>query len=116
MFYISIHFFSPINKSGNGYYSGLGKYSNSNAEFALIGRRGKGLKRIAKNVKQLIISPIRAHSEKPREQYERIDVLYGDVPRIELFARKQNPPPEGWEATGLDYDGVDIRDFLKGWE
>ncbi len=94
-------------------YSGLGRYTNSNAEIAIIARRGKMLERVNKNVKQVIFAPIRKHSEKPREQYERLHHLFGDVPRIELFARKQNPPPEGWDATGLDYDGVDIREYLK---
>lgn len=96
------------------YYSGLGRYTNSNVEFAIIGRRGKMLERKAKDVKQLIIAPIRGHSEKPFEQYNRIDRLFGtDIKKIELFARKQNPPPDGWDATGLEYDGVDIRDFLR---
>lgn len=95
------------------FYSGLGRYTNSNVEFAIVARMGKGLERKAKNVKQLIFSAIRGHSEKPQEQYTRLEKLYGDVKRIELFARKDNPPPIGWDATGLDYDGVDIRDFLK---
>ena len=94
-------------------YSGLGRYTNSNAEIAVVARKGKGLPRIQRNVKQLIFSPIRAHSEKPPEQYDRLDRLYGDVPRIELFARKQNPPPIGWNATGLDFDGVDIREWIR---
>ena len=98
---------------GGGYYSGLGRYTNSNAEFALVGRRGKGLPRLAKNVKQLIVAPIGRHSEKPREQYDRLFSLYGDVPRIELFARAQNAPPAGWDAIGLEYDNTDIRDFLR---
>lgn len=94
-------------------YSGLGRYTNSNPEIAIIARKGKGLPRIAKNVKQLIFAPIRSHSEKPQEQYERLDRLYGDVPRVEIFARKQNPPPTGWNATGLDFDGIDIREWIK---
>ena len=96
------------------FYSGLGRYSNSNAEIAIVARKGKGLPRLAKNVKQLIFSPIRAHSEKPPEQYDRLQKLYGDVPRVEIFARKQNPPPNGWDAVGLDWEPkVDIRDWIK---
>lgn len=98
-----------------GVYSGLGRYTNSNAEIAIVARRGKGIPRIAKNVKQLIFAPIGSHSAKPQEQYNRLWQLYGDVPRIELFARKENPPPDGWKATGYDFDGVDIRDYLKGY-
>lgn len=95
------------------YYSGLGRYTNSNVEVAFISRRGKGLTRSAKNVKQLIIAPIAKHSEKPQEQYKRIDALYPDASKIELFARKQNPPPSHYDATGFDYDGVDIKQWIK---
>lgn len=102
-----------LNKSGVGYYSGLGRYTNSNSEYAIVARKGKGLKRLDKSVKQLIVEPIGVHSAKPQEQYNRLYRLYGDVPRIELFARDINPPPKGWDATGLDYDGIDIRDWIK---
>lgn len=94
------------------YYSGLGRYTNSNAEMAIVARRGKALERLDKSVKQLMIAPIGKHSAKPQEQYNRLHRLWGDVPRIELFARKDNPPPKGWDATGLEYDGVDIKDYL----
>lgn len=95
------------------FYSGLGRYTNSNTEFAIVARKGKMLERKAKNVKQLIVAPIGSHSAKPVEQYERLSKLFGDVSCIELFARKENPPPSNWTATGLDFDGVDIRDFLE---
>jgi N6-adenosine-specific RNA methylase IME4 len=102
------------------WYSGLGRYSNSNVECVIIGRRGKMLPREERNVKQLIFAPIGKHSEKPKEQYDRYDRLFGiqkhNYRCIELFARKQNPPPENWNATGLDYDGIDIRAFLKGYK
>lgn len=98
------------------YYSGLGRYTNSNVEIAIIARRGKMLERLDKTVKQLIIAPIGGHSEKPQEQYARLHRLFGNVPRVELFARKQNPPPVGWDATGLDYDGLDIREWIKQYD
>jgi len=108
-----------LNKNGVGYYSGLGRYTNSNTEFAIVARKGKGLPRIEKNVKQLIIAPIGDHSAKPKEQYDRLECLYGEMKpyeRIELFARKQNPPPIGWDATGLDYDGIDIKEWIKQYD
>ena len=40
----------------------------------------------------------------------RIVELMGDVPRLEVFARDKG---YGWDATGLELDGVDIRDFLN---
>ena len=49
------------------------------------------------NVHQLIISPIEAHSKKPDIAREKITALMGDLPKIELFARKGSP---GWDIWG----------------
>jgi N6-adenosine-specific RNA methylase IME4 len=101
------------NKDGSD-YSGTGRYTNSNMEHVIIARRGKMLPRVQKNVKQIIRAPISKHSEKPYELYRRIEQLYGvDHQFIEFFARKQNPPPDYYTATGLDYDGVLIQDYLS---
>lgn len=48
-------------------------------------------------VHQVIETPIQEHSAKPDETRKRIVELLGDVPRIELFARKRTP---GWDAWG----------------
>ncbi len=103
------------------FYSGLGRYTNSNIEFCIFARRKKGLERVRKDVKQLIIAPIGKHSEKPREQQERYNALWGiedrNIPAIELFARKQNPPPSHYDAVGLDWlPSIDIKDFIKQYE
>jgi len=99
------------------WYSGLGRYSNTNAEMAILARRGKALPRIDRTVKQHIFAPIGGHSEKPQEQYRRLSRLFGDdIDRLEIFARKQNPPPSNWDATGLDFDGMDIREWIKQYD
>jgi len=85
------------NPSGNGIYSGLGHWTNGNAELCLFGKRGRGCKRIAKNVKQIVIAPRSRHSAKPDEVRERIVRLVGDLPRVELFARVK---AVGWDAWG----------------
>lgn len=82
-------------------FCGMGHYSRSNAEICLIATRGKALERKDKSIKQVIHSPIRSHSEKPDEARERIEKLYGDVPRIELFARKQHV---GWDVWGNEVE------------
>lgn len=46
---------------------------------------------------QNVFAPRGRHSEKPEEVRRRIDELCGDVPRIELFARKR---VKGWDAWG----------------
>lgn len=103
-------------------YSGTGRYTNSNEEFVIVAKRGKMLPRANKNVKQHIYAPITKHSEKPAELYTRIEDLFGFTNEastpynfIEFFARKQNPPPHYYTATGIDYDNTLIQDYLKNF-
>ena len=93
----------------------LGRMTRGNTEPCLYARRGRP-KRVDAGVAQLIEvdeivrSPIRRHSAKPPEVRDRIVQLMGDVPRIELFARER---AQGWCQTGLELDGIDVRDALK---
>jgi len=90
-----------------------GFWTMGGSEFLLLGRRGKGLPRRDDTrglIKQVHFAPATKHSRKPQEGRERICRLLGRAhTRIELFARER---AAGWAATGLDLDGVDIRDFL----
>jgi len=74
---------------------GLGLTTRKNAEFCLLGRRGNA-HRNAKNVREIIMSPVREHSRKPDEARVRIE-RYCDGPYLELFARSQH---EGWDSWG----------------
>lgn len=74
-----------------------GNYTRANTEDLLIATRGKGLERISASVKQVIYSPLGQHSEKPAEARFRLEQLYGDVPRIELFSRCG---AAGWDHWG----------------
>lgn len=76
---------------------GLGYYTRSGAEQCWIATRGDGYKRIDAGVEQVLHAPIQEHSRKPDEVARRIVRLTGDVPRIELFARRQMP---GWASHG----------------
>ena len=84
------------NPSGMGIYSGLGHWTNGNAELCLLARKGK-LVRVNKDVKQIMLMPLQRHSQKPADARGRIVRLLGDLPRIELFARQQ---VEGWDCWG----------------
>lgn len=48
-----------------------------------------------------LFSAIGDHSEKPEETYEKIIAIFGDLPRIILFARRRRP---GWYAFGDEVD------------
>lgn len=84
------------NPKNDGIYSGLGMWTNGNAELCLFARRGRP-KRVAKNVKQVVVSHREQHSKKPDEVRDRIVRLMGDESRIELFARQY---AEGWDCWG----------------
>ena len=89
-----------LNKSGNGFFFGMGYWTRSNAEICLLAMKGKP-KRVSKKVFQLIVSPLQVHSKKPDEARERIVELMGDLPRIELFARQKTP---GWDVWGNEVE------------
>jgi N6-adenosine-specific RNA methylase IME4 len=77
-------------------FFGIGYYTKSNCEVCLLGIRGK-MKPVSNYVSSLVVSPRRNHSQKPDEVREKIVELFGDIPRIELFARKTY---NGWDAWG----------------
>ncbi len=88
------------NKSGNGYFFGLGHWTRSNAEICLLAVKGRP-KRVSKKVHQLIVSPVEGHSKKPDMARDKIVELMGDLPRIELFARQR---ATGWDAWGNEVE------------
>jgi len=75
---------------------GIGNYTLNNAEYVLLGRKGKYWRNSTK-VKQILLNPKMGHSKKPEEIRKRIEELCGDLPRIELFARDK---AEGWDVWG----------------
>lgn len=79
------------------FHFGQGSYSRSNAEFVLLGKRGAGAPRVCASVRSEVLAKRRGHSEKPEEVAKRIEQLVGDVPRLELFARRHRP---GWDVWG----------------
>jgi len=91
------------NKKSDSYFFGLGNYTRANAEIVLLGTKGKGLPRISRSVRQICDARIREHSQKPDEIRDRIVSLFGDLPRIELFARQQTP---GWDVWGNEVEST----------
>ena len=98
------------NKKTPSWFWGMGYYTRANTELCLLATRGKILKRKSRSVHQIIDTPIREHSQKPEEARDKIIELFGNLPRIELFARQKT---EGWDTIGNDIDGKDIRETLE---
>jgi len=97
------------NKKNGKPFFGVGYYAKSNAEVCLLGIKGK-MKPVSNKVSSVVIAPRREHSRKPDEVIERIEELFGDVPRIELFARSKRA---GWDSIGNGINGLDIKESLK---
>lgn len=77
----------------------MGYWTRKQAELCLLFTRGAP-RRLAKDVRQVIVAPRREHSRKPDDQYARIEALVGG-PRLEMFARQPWP---GWSAWGNQVD------------
>jgi len=88
--------FTWVKKNNGTFPTGLGYWTRGNPEMCLLAIMGK-CQRVSKNIRQLVISPRRGHSRKPDEIRDKIVMLMGDLPRIELFARQRF---DGWDAFG----------------
>ena len=81
-----------------------GFYTMSQCELCLVMKKGKIPEpRGARNVRQLVTEKRGAHSRKPDEVRRRIDAMFADLRKIELFARG---PVSGWTTWGLEADGA----------
>lgn len=91
---------------------GMGYYTRANPEDCWLGLRIDGHRRsgapmvtvpprLSRAVRQLVTAPVREHSRKPAEVYDRIEALFAG-PYLELFARGR--PREGWAAWGNEVE------------
>lgn len=83
------------NKNGSNFF-GVGWYTKSNAEVCLIGVKGKAPK-ISNKISSLVESVREEHSKKLSVVRDKIVQFCGDLPRIELFARRH---VDGWDCWG----------------
>jgi len=85
------------NKDGSPFF-GIDYYAKSNQEVCLLAVKGKGHSLVKSNSVSSFVSTSRTkHSEKPQIFRDKIIQLFGDIPRIELFARIKT---EGWDVWG----------------
>lgn len=91
------------NKKSDSLFYGMGHYTRANAEFCLMAiKKGtKAPKVINKSVHSVVISNVEEHSKKPDEVRKRIVELFGNIPRVELFAREKK---KGWHVFGNEVD------------
>lgn len=78
---------------------GLGCWCRNEHETLLICTRGRFPCPRPLFPFSILRSPRREHSRKPDEVQDQLDALYGDRPRLEIFARQERP---GWTCWGND--------------
>lgn len=86
---------------------GMGWRLRSQVELMLYGTAGRVP--MARNaVRNVIRQRAGAHSAKPERAQDLLELMAPTAARrVEWFARRRRP---GWECTGLELDGVDIRE------
>lgn len=88
--------------SDESVYLGIGNYTRSNVEYLTVGvRKGKDsdhwVRRQRNDISNVVMAKRLEHSEKPHVFRSLIEEMYGEVKRIELFARTKTP---GWDVSG----------------
>lgn len=93
-----LRMFDPTPKPGFG----QGRHTRAGAcEECWIFGKGKGLKVQRHDIRREFFASKRAHSQKPDEVPGWITDLYGDQPRLEMFARTHRL---GWDVWGNETD------------
>ena len=86
-----------------------GHYTLSQCELCLVFKRGRIPRpRGRRDVRQLVSAPRGRHSEKPQEVRDRIERMFPDQSKIELFARSR---AAGWDSWGEEVPHHEARTF-----
>lgn len=80
-------------------FKGGGFTTRKNAEYVVLGKRGRSVRENA-GVSSVLISPRREHSQKPEDFHKRV-MQYTSGPYLELFGRQQR---DGWTVRGDQAD------------
>ncbi len=81
-------------RAPHGHRASTSRKTNEQMLYAI---KGAGLKRADRGVRQAILAPRTQHSEKPEAAMAALERLFGEVRRLELFARKHR---DGWTCWG----------------
>lgn len=88
---------------------GMGHTFRGCTEHAFIFRRGK-IRSVVRDRRNALLHRKLPHSSKPENLQDDLDAMFPDGARLELFARRSRA---GWVCTGLECDGMDVRNALR---
>ena len=87
-------------------FMGGGLTTRKNAEFVVLGKRGRSVRRDA-GVHEVIVDHRREHSRKPDEAFARIE-RYCAGPYLDLFSRETRPGWTSWGAEATKFDAMQV--------
>ena len=91
-------------KQKNGkFVKNVGPWTMKSCETAYLGTRGTAHRDllVTQSECQLIVSERGKHSEKPKESFDRLERMFPNTRKIDLFARKTRP---GWDVFGNEVE------------
>lgn len=100
-------------KDGKKPRIGMGYHFRQCTEICLLGIKGHPSRGVLRGEPALIVAPRpNRHSEKPFEQYDKINKMWPDVEnKLEMFARTTQP---GWDVFGNEVENsINIRKEMK---
>ena len=94
--------------SKGNYCKNVAPWTMKSSEICLLGTKGAMTKhKKLNNIESLVIAERTKHSRKPNEVRLRIEKLFGDLPRLEMFARES---ATGWDVFGNEApNSIDIK-------
>jgi N6-adenosine-specific RNA methylase IME4 len=100
--YITVAFVWEKKTSTGKTVANLGAWTLKNYELCLLGTKGRMRKhKKINNIYQKVEAERTKHSKKPKQVRTNIELLLGNLPRIELFAREKT---EGWDVWGNEVE------------
>lgn len=93
---------------------GCGQWTRSNSEPCLLAVRGDVRPPKYRSAHQVICAQVGRHSEKPEEARRRIEAMFPDAARLELFARRAAPGWDRWGDEAPAAGGGDKIELTKG--
>lgn len=94
----------------------LGNTFRNAGELLLLGVRGKGTKFAFRSQPNWGFHALQGHSHKPESIHNMVELVVGDGPYLELFARRPAPTRGDWDVFGNEIDGSEPSLIsLKKW-
>lgn len=103
--YRSMGTWAKRSRTGAAWHMGTGYVYRSASEPWLFGATGRP-RQLVRNVRNLIVAPVREHSRKPPEMHAALEAMF-EGPRCELFARESRPGWDTWGNEARKFDGAD---------